>query len=104
MAHKKALKRITKILDKIWQEGYDDGYSDGWDNALEVYGNNNDDQENFEQGVQAERARINSILDMKIQDSLDMNRGSHAVFYRNTKQLLNIQIDLSEPLPEDDDF
>ena len=105
---KKLLKKLNRLADELKSVSHDEGWSEGWDEGWDqgaLSGTNfDDDSENegeaFMRGVMHERNRINSIMDMKIKDSLDMNRGSQAVFYRNTKELLNIQIDMDKAMED----
>jgi hypothetical protein len=54
-----------------WETAYDEGYEDG-----------------FKEGAEAEQKRIQSVLQMMFESSLNMGHGNKAVQYRHAMELL----------------
>lgn len=86
------------------QEIWDAGFEDGWDSAVESLDSELDSEEGydegyavgFQEGARAEQARIQHVLNMMFESSLNMGQGNKAVQYRHAMDLLRpIQIDYS---------
>lgn len=91
---------LTQEQRELWDAGYsaghDAGYDQGFDDGIdaepedEAYeaGEFAGFKAGFEKGVLAERERIHDILNMMFESSLNLGRGSDAVWYRNIMELL----------------
>lgn len=75
--------KLTEEQQEIWDAGYDAGW--------EAYGNEpdvEDYRDGYQDGVIAERERVQSILQMMFEASLNMGQGNKAVQYKNIMDLL----------------
>jgi hypothetical protein len=111
----KDYKDLTLEERELWDAGYsaghDAGYDEGFDNGIEAEpqdeayeaGEEAGFKSGFEQGVEKERERVQFILNMMFESSLNMGKGQRAVFYREVMELLK-PADIKEYYPEDDDF
>ena len=93
---------LTEEQQKIWDAAYDIGYDEGFDSGMEaeLSDTTNFDmgyEEGFSSGAQAEQDRIQSVLQMMFESSLNMGHGNKAVQYRHAMDLLRpIKIDYSQ--------
>ncbi len=106
-------KDLTPEQREIWDDGYshghDAGYDEGFDNGIdaevpeEAYeaGEEAGFKSGFEEGIAKEQERIQYILNMMFESSLNMGKGNDAIWYRNIMDLLK-PIDLKDL--EDEDF
>ena len=78
---------LTQEQKEIWDVAYEHGFDRGWDE----YGESvdvEDYREGYQDGVNAERERVQSVLQMMFEASLNMGQGNKAVQYRNVMDLL----------------
>ena len=76
---KKLFKKIEKHAEKQWQSGFEVGHNSG---TIDGY------SEGFEEGVEAERTRVQNVLKMFESMAMEHGKGSDAVRYRQTAELL----------------
>jgi hypothetical protein len=83
---KKITKKIEKYANRYYSNGYDAGFADYRDNyALEA----------FNTGAEAERERIQTILDMHIQWALESGKGTDVIMLNKIKEII-VPIVISE--------
>ena len=111
----KDYKDLTLEERELWDAGYsaghDAGYDEGFDNGIEAEpqdeayeaGEEAGFKSGFGQGVEKERERVQFILNMMFESSLNMGKGQRAVFYREVMELLK-PVDIKDHNPEDEDF
>lgn len=109
----KEYRDLTAAQREIWDAGYsaghDAGYDEGFDNGIdaevpeEAYeaGEEAGFKSGFEQGVEKEKERVQFILNMMFESSLNMGKGQKAVFYREVMELLK-PVDIKDYDPEGD--
>ncbi len=109
----KDYKDLTLEERELWDAGYsaghDAGYDEGFDNGIEAEpqdeayeaGEEAGFKSGFEQGVEKEQERVQFILNMMFESSINMGKGKDAVWYRNMMDLLK-PIDIKDYDPEDD--
>jgi hypothetical protein len=79
-----------EIWDAAYEEGWDAGFASETGYDQEAY------NDGFKEGAKAEQARIQYVLNMMFESSLNMGHGNKAVQYRHAMDLLRpIQIDYS---------
>ena len=88
---------LTDEQQEIWDAGYEEGHSIGWDSAVESTSDDDDDSgynyevgynDGFLEGARAEQDRIQSVLQMMFESSLNMGHGNKAVQYKHAMDLL----------------
>lgn len=98
-------EKEQEIWNYAYDEGHEEGYSIGWDEAAETIDSELDCESGydegyeagFQEGAKAEQARIQSILQMMFESSLNMGHGNKAVQYKHAMDLLRpVHIDYSE--------
>jgi hypothetical protein len=108
----KAYKDLTTEERELWEDGYlaghDVGYEKGYSNAHDIVVDDEDlgqdtYNDGFEAGIEKERDRVQYILNMMFESSLNMGKGQKAVFYREVMELLK-PVEVKEYYPEDEDF
>lgn len=100
---------LTPEQQEIWNyaydEGHEEGYSLGWDEAAENIDNEVDCENGydegysvgFQEGAKAEQARVQYVLNMMFESSLNMGHGNKAVQYKHAMDLLRpVKIDYSQ--------
>jgi len=87
-----------EIWDKAYEEGYDLGFDSGMEAELTDTANWDDGyNEGFQAGAKAEQDRVQFVLKMMFDSSLNMGQGNKAVQYKHAMDLLKpINIDYSE--------
>lgn len=107
-------EELTPEHKEIWDEGqdhgYDLGYDAGWDAGYESGSSETDYSENYDSGyadgyragVKAEQDRIQSVLGMMFESSLNLGQGNKAIQYKHAMDLLR-PISLGN-VPDDDEF
>ena len=96
MGMKKIKRLIQDELNGQYELGYSEGYSDGRD-----YSDGSDDS--FQQGVIAERERMQSVLKMMADNDLKLGRGTKAKMYLDLAEFLAFTYDPNDVV-EDEDF
>ena len=76
---KKLFKMIKVLLEKEWDKGFEAGAEDAYSEGY---------TDGFEEGVEAERTRVQNVLKMFQDMAMDQGKGSDAVRYRQTAELL----------------
>jgi len=82
------------IVEYSYDLGYESGYELGYSDALEEVGLQVEESyqsghnDGFSAGAEAEQKRIQSVLQMMFDASLNMGQGNKAVQYRNAMDLL----------------
>ena len=71
-----------QIWDAAYEEGWDAGFASETSYDQEAY------DDGFKEGAKAEQARIQSVLQMMFESSLNMGHGNKAVQYRHAMDLL----------------
>jgi hypothetical protein len=76
-----------EIFDAGEEAGYESGFDAGWqacenDPGIEHY------DEGYADGIQAERQRVQDVLSMMFEASLNLGQGNKAVQYKNVMELL----------------
>jgi len=111
MKYEDLTEKEQEVWDYAYDEGSDTGYSNGWDDAMELV--NNDEHEDtsyddgyaagFAEGAKQEQARVQFVLKMMFDSSLNMGQGNKAVQYKHAMDLLRpVSIDYSEEAYERD--
>jgi hypothetical protein len=99
---------LTEEQQEIWDKAYEEGYDLGFDSGVEAELTdtaNWDDgyNEGFQAGAKAEQDRVQFVLKMMFESSLNMGKGQKAVFYREVMDLLK-PVEIKEYYTEDEDF
>lgn len=77
------MKTIKAEIASIKNDAYSEGYSEGYDSGEEAgYSTGHDD------GIQAERERIENVIKMKIVWAMEEGKGTQIVFWKNCLELL----------------
>jgi hypothetical protein len=76
-----------EIFDAGEEAGYENGFDSGWqacenDPGIESY------DQGYADGIKAERQRVQDVLNMMFEASINMGQGNKAVQYRNVMELL----------------
>lgn len=97
---------LTPEQQELWEKakdfGYELGYEDGFDAGVEADSSDTTDYDSgyddgFSAGAKAEQSRIQFVLNMMFESSLNMGHGNKAVQYKHVMDLLRpINIDYSE--------
>jgi hypothetical protein len=93
---------LTEEQQEIWDKAYEEGYDLGFDSGMEAELSDTTNWDDgytagFEEGVEAEQRRIQFVLKMMFDSSLNMGHGNKAVQYKHAMDLLRpIKIDYSE--------
>lgn len=93
---------LTYEEQAVWDTAYDVGFDEGFDAGMEAELTDTSTfdegyNEGFADGAKAEQDRIQSVLQMMFDASLNMGQGNKAVQYRNAMDLLRpVKIDYSE--------
>ncbi len=94
---------LTPEQQEIWdlahEAGWEVGYEEGWDAgfASDEEADEEAYDRGFHAGTEAEQKRIQSVLQMMFESSLNMGHGNKAVQYRHAMDLLRpVHIDYSE--------
>jgi flagellar biosynthesis/type III secretory pathway protein FliH len=75
---------IEALLEKQWDKGFDAGFSDSYSEGY---------SDGFDEGVEAERTRVQNVLKMFEDMAMEHGKGSDAVRYRQTAELLSFVYD-----------
>jgi hypothetical protein len=77
------------LAQKYFTLGYEDGYDEGFDMALEDNTGYDDGKATgFQEGLEFERQRIYSILDMQMKWAEQEGKGSEYLRWKNVKEYL----------------
>lgn len=108
-------KNISAEYKAAWDAGYEEGYDSGYDSGYETgydFGMDSEvDEQAWErgydqghaEGIKAEQDRIQFILNMMFESSLNMGQGNKAVQYKHAMDLLR-PVEVRPYDPEDDGF
>lgn len=105
-------EELTEEERAIAESAYAEGYDDGWHEGYDAYENISDSvsghydegfHAGYESGIEKEQERVQYILNMMFESSLNMGKGQKAVFYREVMELLK-PIEIKEYYTEDEDF
>jgi len=89
-----------EVAEKFFTLGYEDGYDEGYETCeLESSSYTDGKDVGFEEGVERERQRIYSILDMQMKWAEQEGKGAEYLRWKNVKEYLT-PIDL-EPWTEE---
>jgi hypothetical protein len=85
-----------EIWDQAWNLGFEQGFESGEEEAHGI-GWNSGREEGYAEGAKAEQTRIQYVLNMMFESSINMGHGNKAVQYKHAMDLLRpIKIDYSE--------
>lgn len=91
----KLKKKFKKALDAYILAEYDKGWSDGWDSHEQNHSLTTD--QSFENGVIAERERIQAICQMQMRWAEEKNQGNVYMQWKNMSEIIiPIEVDYSE--------
>ena len=108
----KEYRDLTAAQREIWDAAHAEGYDEGWHEGYEAYevtggavSVHYDEgfHAGFKSGTEKEQERVQYILNMMFESSLNMGKGQKAVFYREVMELLK-PVDIKDYRPEDEDF
>jgi hypothetical protein len=97
MNYEDLLENEQAIFEAGSLAGYESGYDDGFEAGVEVGLDSETDCEDsyesgrevgFMEGAKAEQKRIQSVLNMMFESSLNLGQGSKAVQYKHAMDLL----------------
>lgn len=102
MGMKKIRRLIGQEISKAYNNGWNKGWNVGWDTALE-----NAEGKLFEDGVRAEKDRVQQLLKMLSENELQVGSGTKAKMYRDVAELLAFEYNEEEArlqYEREDDF
>lgn len=79
---------LTPEQQEVWDLAYQAGFDDGIDAEPEDEAYDSGYETGFQEGAKAEQARIQSVLQMMFESSLNMGHGNKAVQYKHAMDLL----------------
>jgi adenosylcobinamide amidohydrolase len=95
-----SLKKIKKAIKKELSNQFDAGWNTGWDSAREVteirVGRS------YWEGVRAEQARVQEVIDTNLEWATESRSGSEIVFWSEAKKILATDEVYNEQLKKDD--
>jgi hypothetical protein len=104
-------EELTEEQKAIWDAAYDAGHNEGWEAGFEEAETQSDSEADYNyelgradglrQGIDAEQARIQSVLGMMFESALNMGQGNKAVQYKHAMDLLK---PLELKYTQDEDF
>lgn len=98
---------VNLAKEEAWQAGYEQGYDTGFDFGLDAEVDEETWESGYDQGhadgIKAEQERIQSVLGMMFESSLNMGQGNKAVQYKHAMDLLK-PVEIKPYNPEDDGF
>jgi hypothetical protein len=87
---------LTDREKEVWDRAWDLGFEEGFDSEEEGQGIawNSGREEGYIQGARAEQKRVQDVLQMMFESSINLGQGNKAVQYKHAMDLLKpISID-----------
>lgn len=88
MNYNELTDREKEVWDYVYEIGYDNGFDDGISAEVEDDTWEDGHSQGYREGVKAEQERIQFVLQMMFDSSINMGQGNKAVWYRQMMDLL----------------